>query len=68
MYIPLCVFLQASQEFGLVRQCEPIREEFEEKFPLWAKAILRYCRETQVKSSALQLETVDFNDDLEDGL
>ena len=46
---------------------EPIREEFEEKFPLWAKAILKYCKETQIKSSALQMETVDFSDDLEDG-
>ena len=45
----------------------PIRDEFEEKFPLWAKAILRYCRDTQVKSTALQLETIDFTSDSDEG-
>ena len=44
-----------------------IRDDFEEKFPLWAKVILKYCKETQVKSSALQIETEDFYDDLDDG-
>ena len=33
----------------------------------WAKAILRYCRDTQVKSTALQLETIDFTSDSDEG-
>ncbi len=47
---------------------ENIRDTFEEQFPLWARAIIVYCRDTQIKSSALQAETAEYSDDLEDGM
>ena len=35
----------------------------DEKFPLWARAIITSCRETQIRSSAFQAETADYSDD-----
>ena len=39
------------------------RAEFEESFPVWAKAIVLYCKDTQVRSTALQQETENFSED-----
>lgn len=39
-----------------------IRDEFDEKYPVWATSIIRYCKDTQIKSSSLQSETKDTKD------
>lgn len=46
---------------------ENIRDTFEEQFPLWAQAIITYCRDTQIRSTAIQAETADYSEDLDDG-
>lgn len=40
---------------------------FELKFPIWARAIITYCKTTQIRSTALQIETTDFDDDMNEG-
>ena len=44
-----------------------MRDHFEDKFPLWARAIVIYCKDTQVRSTALQIETADYSEDTNDG-
>lgn len=44
-----------------------MRQDFEDKFPKWARAIARYCNETQIRSTSLQQETADYSCDLEEG-
>ena len=46
-------------EFGLILQREGIREEFDEEIVSWSKAIIGYCRNTQTKSTAIQLVIKD---------
>lgn len=46
---------------------ENIRDTFEEQFPLWAQAIITYCRDTQIRFSALQAETASYSEDLDGG-
>ena len=55
--------MQASLEFALVLQRENIRDEFEQCFPKWAEAIIKYCKDTQVRSSILQKITADYTED-----
>ena len=43
---------------------ENIRDTFEEQFP---QAIITYCRDTQIRYSAIQAETADYSEDLDDG-
>ena len=59
--------VQAGVELALVCKEENIPDTFEEQFPLWAQAIITYCRDTQIRYSALQAETADYSDDLDDG-
>ena len=47
---------------------ENIRETFEEQFPLWVRAMIMYCKNTQIKLSALQEETASYTDDLPEGM
>lgn len=45
-----------------------IRDDFECSFPQWARAIVCYCKDTQLNSSAIREETKDFSsDDTNDG-
>ena len=44
-----------------------MRDNFEEKFLLWSTAIITYCKDTQVRSTALQIETLEYTPDLEEG-
>ena len=44
-----------TQEFALVIQRRNIREEFDDDLLIWSKAIITYCRNTQKRSSAIQL-------------
>ena len=45
-----------------------MRDNFEEKFLLWSTAIITYCKDTQVRSTALQIETLEYTPDLEEGI
>lgn len=42
---------------------ENVWDMFDETFPVWARAIISYCRETQIRYSACQAETADYSDD-----
>jgi len=55
-------------EFAVVCKEENIRDMFDEKFSLWVRAIITYCRETQIRSSAFQAETADYSDDRDVGM
>ena len=48
-----------TQEFALVMQRPNIREEFDDDLLIWSKAIITYCRNTQKRSSAIQLVLSD---------
>ena len=50
-----------------MRRKDNLRQKFEENFALWSKAIIVYCKDTQVKSTALQIETADYSEDLDVG-
>ena len=54
-------------EFSLLCQQEEIRDNFESQFPLWAHAVCSYCKETQTRSSALQIETEEYSEGTDDG-
>ena len=47
---------------------ENLRDSFEEKFPGWVKAVVKYCKETQVRSSSLQAETMEYSDTMIEGM
>ena len=59
---------QAALDFDLICKRENLRDEFEESFPQWARAVVKYCKDTQVKSTALQAETEEFHEDISDGM
>lgn len=59
--------LQAALDFSLACKDEHMRDCFEERFPMWAHAVISYCRNTQIRSSALQLETADYSGSMDDG-
>ena len=54
-------------EFSLVCQREDIRDSFEKKFLPWAHAVCIYCKTMQTRSSALQCETEQYLDEIDDG-
>ena len=60
----LFLFAQASLEFALCCKKDNLRQKFEETFFLWSRAIITYCKETQVRSTSLQIETAGWNEDL----
>lgn len=51
--------MQAAQEFSYILKRPNIPDEFDADYPLWANTIIQYCKDTQIKSTALQLETKD---------
>lgn len=59
---------QAAQEFALVCKREGIHDSSQEKLPTWAKAVALYCKKTQIKSSALQAETLQYSDTMDDDM
>lgn len=46
---------------------EGLRDYFEENFPQWANAVVKYSKETQFKCTALQDETEEYSNDISDG-
>ncbi len=64
----LFIHVQLSQDFAQICQKDAIRDSFEEKFPQWAHAIVKYCKETQIRSTAIQAETKDYDTGIEDGV
>ena len=48
-------------------QRDDIRETFEDNILDWSKAIINYCKDTQIKLSSLQMECVDFSGDMGQG-
>lgn len=58
---------QVYRDFSLICQNENIRDQFEDVFPQWARTIVTYCRETQLKSTAIQAEVSELESDLDDG-
>jgi hypothetical protein len=66
--LSLSLSLKACIDFGLACQREDIRDNFEDNFPLWARAIIAYCKKTQVRSMALQNETANYNEDIAEGM
>ena len=59
--------LQAATEFALSCQQEDIRDIFDDRFFRWAHAVCGYSKATQIRSSALQLETEAYSDEINDG-
>lgn len=59
--------VQAAQEFSLLCQRMNIRDVYEENFMKWARAVVKYCKSTQLKCSSLRAETGDFTEELGDG-
>lgn len=51
----------------MIVQRDNIRESFEDNLLDWSKATIHYYKDTQIKSSSLQLECSDFKDDLDEG-
>lgn len=66
-FITYTCFLVAL-DFSLVCKHEHVRDHFEEDFPQWAHAINSYCKDTQIRSSALQQETADYSAAMDDGI
>ena len=58
---------QATQELCYVLKRTNIRDEFDEEYLVWARSIIHYCKDTQIKSTSLQFETKDA-DDMNDGM
>lgn len=54
--------VQVTLELCYILKKLNIRDEFDEKYPVWARSIIRYCKDTQIKSTSLQLETKDTED------
>lgn len=44
-----------------------VRRHFDEQFMKWAGAVLKYCREIQANSSAIQLVITTFSEDCDAG-
>ena len=44
-----------------------LKEVFDESFPQWAHAVVKYCKEAQNRTTSLQLETETYDADIEDG-
>ena len=61
-------FIRLSQEFGFVCDQSDIRNHFDEEFLKWAKAVLKYCKETQVNSTAIQLVLKNFSEECHTGI
>ena len=59
--------IQLAQDFGLVCQKAGLKELFDESFPQWAHAVVKYCKEAQNRTTSLQLETETYDADIEDG-
>ena len=55
--------LQVAYEVGLILEKPGVRDEFDSAFLCWCHAIIEYCKSTQVRSTALQLVTADFDKD-----
>lgn len=58
---------QVYRDFSLICQNENIRDNFEDVFPQWARTTVTYCKETQLKSTAIQGEVSELESDLDDG-
>lgn len=56
--------LQIAYEVGLILEKPDVRDEFNSAFLCWCHAIIEYCKSTQVRSTALQQVTADFDKDL----
>ena len=46
---------------------ENLHYRFEECFVVWCRAVALYCKQTQIKSIALQVEMTGYSEDLDDG-
>ena len=46
---------------------EGLRFEYEQRFPMWMKAVIQYCKETQIRSTSLQSETSKFKVNMDEG-
>ena len=53
-YFLFTLILQIAQEFGLVVQQPDIRDGFKKNFLDWSKAVIKYCKESQVNNYAVQ--------------
>ena len=56
--------LQVAYEIGLILKKPDVRDEFDSAFLCWCHAIIEQCKSTQVRSTALQQVTSDFDKDL----
>ena len=59
------VFVQIAQDFALVCKNANIREEFEDNFENWCKAVITYSK--KVNTTALQDEIRGFSDESDGG-
>ena len=48
-------------------QHDDIREEFEEEYMRWARAVVKYCKTTQVTNTAIRGVVHDYTEDTDDG-
>ena len=61
-------FRQAIQGFCSVIDHESLRHDFDDEFPKWMKAVICYCKDTQVRSTAIQSESSGFRMDIDEGI
>lgn len=53
-------------EFACLVQNEAVREEYEDNFSDWGKAIIHYSKTTQLRNTALQSITEMYSDDTDE--
>lgn len=54
--------MKANLEFGLIMQRSEIKDEFDEDFIPWAKAVMLYCKQSCMKTTAIKtiVDATDF--------
>ena len=63
----VCVCVCVYEQAALICKKDNLRCDFEENYPLWAQAVVKYCKDTQIKCTSLQSETEKYSDDLTGG-
>ena len=53
--------LQVSQELSHILGQPSVRDEFDLAFLKWSKVIIGYSKDTQLRSTAIQLVTQDYD-------
>ena len=57
----LCVLIKAKIEFEMIMQRPELKDQFDEEFIVWSKAVVNYCKKRCTKSTAIQKLVKDMN-------